>query len=186
MNQEMPNWCTNSLTLTGKKEWIDALVKVSETDDKDIFMHLCPCIEDAEWYSEKWYSWNCDNWGTKWDANEVMVGSCDGECIELHFDSAWSPPITLYEYLVENGWEVKAYYYEEGMQFCGQFVDGEDSSYEVPSKKEFEEGVELVMPLELIDFITPLYDFYDTDEENVEVENVSRQSPDERKTCPNV
>jgi hypothetical protein len=84
--------------------------------------------------------------------------------------------------LVENGWEVKAYYYEEGMQFCGQFVDGEDSSYEIPSKKEFEEGgVELVMPLQLIDFITPLYDFYDTDEEdeedeeveNVEVENVS-------------
>jgi hypothetical protein len=67
--------------------------------------------------------------------------------------------------LVENGWEVEAYYYEEGMQFCGQFVDGEDSSYEIPSKKEFEEGVEMVMPLELIDFITTLYDFCDTDED---------------------
>ena len=54
------------------------------------------------------------------------------------------------------------------MQFCGQFVDGEDNSYEVPSKKEFKEGVELVMPLELIDFITPLYDLYDTDEEEEE------------------
>ena len=73
MNQEMPNWCTNSLTLTGKKEWIDSLMKVSETDDKDIFMYLRPCMEDAEWYSENWYSWNCDNWGTKWDANEVDV-----------------------------------------------------------------------------------------------------------------
>ncbi len=102
-----------------------------------------------------------------------MIDSYDGECIELHFDSVWSPPITLYEYLVEHGWEVKAYYYEEGMKFCGQFVDDEDSSYEVPSKKEFEEGVvELVMPLQLIDFITTLYDFYDTDEEDVEVENV--------------
>jgi hypothetical protein len=47
-------------------------------------------------------------------------------------------------------------------------VDGEDSSYEVPSKKELKEGVELVIPLELIDFITPLYDFYDTDEEEEE------------------
>ena len=84
----------------------------------------------------------------------------------------WSPPIALYEYLVENGWEVEVYYYEEGMMFCGQFVDGEDSSYEVPSKKEFEdrEGVELVMPLELLDHISPLYDFYDTDEEEEEVE----------------
>ncbi len=58
------------------------------------------------------------------------------------------------------------------MKFCGQFVDGEDSSYEVPSKKEFEdrEGVEMIMPLELIEFITPLYDFYDTDEEEDEEE----------------
>ncbi len=69
-------------------------------------------------------------------------------------------PITLYEYLVENGWEVEAYYYEEGMQFCGQFVDGEDSR--------------------LIDFITPLYDFYDTDEEGTdeEDERESGQDPD--------
>jgi hypothetical protein len=73
---------------------------------------------------------------------------------------------------------VKAYYYEEGMQFCGQFVDGEDSSYEIPSKKEFKEGVEMVMPLELIDFITPLYDFYDTDEEGTEDERESGQDTD--------
>lgn len=163
----MPNWCTNSLTLTGKKEWIDALVKVSETDDKDIFMHLRPCIEDAEWYSDKWYSWNCDNWGTKWDADEVEVGSCDGECIDLHFQSAWSPPIALYEYLVENGWEVEAYYYEEGMQFCGQFVDGEDSSYEMPSKEEvLSNKIRQFMSVNLIQFILPLYDYLcDTDEE---------------------
>jgi len=76
-NQGMPNWCTNSLTLTGKKEWIDALTKKMETDDEDIFMYLRPCMEDAEWYSDKWYSWNCDNWGTKWDANEVMIGSSE-------------------------------------------------------------------------------------------------------------
>ncbi len=163
---------TYSLTLTGKKEWIDTLVKVSETDDNDIFMYLRPCIEDGEWYKENWFSWNCDNWGTKWDGNEVLIGSSDGECIELHFDSVWSPPIALYEYLVENGWEVRAYYYEEGIQFCGQFVDGEDSRYEIPSKKEFEdrEGVELVMSFELMDFISPLYDFYDTDEEADEEE----------------
>ena len=49
-------------------------------------------------------------------------------------------------------------------------MDDEDSSYEIPSKKEFKEGVEMVMPLELIDFITPLYDFYDTDEEGTEDE----------------
>ena len=113
-------------------------MKVSETDDKDIFMHLCPCIEDDERYSENWYRWNCENWGTKWDANEVVMGSCDGEYIELHFDTVWSTPIVLYTYLVENGWDVKAYYYEEGIE---------------------------LMSLELMDFTSPLYDFFESEEE---------------------
>jgi hypothetical protein len=34
------------------------------------------------------------------------------------------------------------------------------------------------MPLDLIDFITPLYDFYDTDEEGTEDERESGQDTD--------
>ena len=62
---------------------------------------------------------------------------------------------------------VNHYYYEEGIQFCGQFVDGEDSSYEVPSKKEMScDEISQVMPVNLIQFISPLYDdLCDTDEE---------------------
>ena len=45
---------------------------------------LKPSIEDAEWYSENWYRWNCEKWGTKWDANNLEVGFCDDECIDLH------------------------------------------------------------------------------------------------------
>ena len=48
---------------------------------------------------------------------------------------------------------------------------GQEAGGDGRSKKEFEEGVEMIMPLELIDFITPLYDFYDTDEEEVEEGN---------------
>jgi hypothetical protein len=46
-------------------------------------------------------------------------------------------------------------------------VDGEDSSYEVPSKKEMRcDEISQVMPFNLIEFISPLYDdFCDTDEE---------------------
>ena len=48
--------------------------------------------------------------------------------LDLHFESEWGPPFALYKYLVENGWEVRAYYYEEGMQFCGKFENGKDCS----------------------------------------------------------
>lgn len=164
----MPNWCSNSLSLTGKKEWIDALVKILETDDKEIFSHLRPCIdEDIDlWDSNKWER---ENWGTKWEADDVVLVSCDDECIKLHFESAWSPPIELYEYLVENGWDVEAYYYEGGNNFCGQFVNGEDSCYELPKKKEFKNGeLPSYMPEELIEFIS---DIYQDDEEDEEEED---------------
>ena len=47
------------------------------------------------------------------------------------FDTAWSPPITLYEYMVEEqGYDILAYYTEEGMAFAGKFHDGMDEYYE--------------------------------------------------------
>lgn len=158
----MPNWCDNSLSLTGKKEWIDALVMVLETDDKEIFEHLRPFINNGE----DWREWCCENWGTKWEANDVVVVSRDEECIKLSFASAWSPPIALYEYLVKNGWDVEAYYFEGGCNFCGQFVNGEDSCYDLPSKKQYKSGeLRSSMTSELIDF---LYGFYDEEEEEEE------------------
>lgn len=161
----MPNWCSNSLTLTGKKELIDALVKVLETGGKDIFSHLRPCIEDDEIHDN---SWCIENWGSKWDADDVALISRDDESIKLHFASAWAPPIALYENLVENDWDVEAYYYEEGCNFCGQFVNGEDSSYDIPKKKEFKNGeLRSYMPAELIEFISEIYDNEsDEDEED--------------------
>jgi hypothetical protein len=49
-------------------------------------MPAIPSIEDAEWCSENWYRWNCEKWGTKWDANNLEVGFCDDECIDVHFE----------------------------------------------------------------------------------------------------
>ena len=47
------------------------------------------------------------------------------------FDSAWSPPIGIYEALVADGFTVDAMYYEPGMGFCGRWVDGSDDYTEL-------------------------------------------------------
>jgi hypothetical protein len=44
-------------------------------------------------------------------------------------DTAWSPPINIFEELYNQGYGVKAFYIEEGMAFAGKFEDGSDWFY---------------------------------------------------------
>jgi len=39
-----------------------------------------------------WFSWNIENWGTKWDAYDVDVERFSPNHCEISFLSAWSPP----------------------------------------------------------------------------------------------
>jgi len=86
--------------------------------------------EEREQYGENnWYDWSVAHWGTKWDTDAQNV-FYDGETLTLCFDTAWAPPIELYEYLVEQGFSVLADYYEPGMCFAGIYEDGEDRAYD--------------------------------------------------------
>jgi hypothetical protein len=74
-----------------------------------------------------WYDFCVGEWGTKWDISaENGVEELGDGSIEFTFDSAWSPPIAAYDRLIEQGFTVRASYYEPGMCFCGIYVDGED------------------------------------------------------------
>lgn len=148
----MPNWCYNHVTLTNEdKSKIDALHAVMQETNEDgreiglIFQHLRPRPESEE----NWYNWNIENWGTKWDASFGHCDRYDDNSIFFTFDSAWSPPIALYEYLTENGWDVDAVYQEEGMGYIGSFKDGDDDCYEydITDRPSIE-----ALPEELIEF----------------------------------
>ena len=66
---------------------------------------------------------------------------------------------------------MRAYYYEEGIKFCGKFEDGTDCRYEMPSKQEMLcDEISQVMLFNSLEFISPLYDYIDTDEEEEEEE----------------
>jgi len=81
-------------------------------------------------FEEEWYGWNIENWGTKWEASVYDFERLDDNNIKINFDTAWGPPIALYDYLFENGYDTTAYYDECGMGFCGKYEYGSDDQYD--------------------------------------------------------
>jgi hypothetical protein len=81
-------------------------------------------------YSD-WYEWACDNWSTKWDIVEFYGVDRQGDTISFAFSSAWAPPIGAYEnFLAKNeDCSLKAYYYEGGCDFMGEWDNGSDDCY---------------------------------------------------------
>lgn len=167
----MPNWCDNSAYFRNDDvSKIDALEKVLNEKDStgissngEIFQHLRPRPVEEE---ENWYNWNIEHWGTKWEAGIIDWERQDDNTIWVSFDSAWSPPCALYEYLTEQGWRIEAYYHECGMAYAGQFIDGEDEYFEYDI-----EDLESIqnLPNELLEF-TALEDRYYERQEELEAE----------------
>ena len=70
---------------------------------------------------DRWYHWNIQNWGTKWDASNVDIAYSDENQIEVTFDTAWSPPEPICNRLREmfDDIHVSWFYDEPGMEFAG-------------------------------------------------------------------
>jgi len=122
----MPNWCYNTATFYHEdKTVIDGFEQELSKEEPQPLNYLRP-NPSGDWE----YDWSVSNWGTKWDISPHDWEREDDNTIVMHFDSAWSPPITIYEFLSENGWSVRAYYHEPGMAFVGRYEDGDDDYYE--------------------------------------------------------
>jgi hypothetical protein len=124
----MPNWCNNTVTLshtdTAK---ISDILQVCQKDEALLFQLLRPCPPEQQ---EDWYNWNVENWGTKWDVKPELLEQPDANTVTLVFETAWSPPLNLYEYLLTQGWSVSAKFHESGAAFVGDFVDGDTDTFE--------------------------------------------------------
>jgi hypothetical protein len=153
----MPNWCANGVTVTHSDP--AKIAALAEAMREGRFLdHIVPvplCLKETVAGSfgdpekqaalersqqenlnnhnyKDWYDFCVNEWGTKWDVNcEGTIDiSPDGLTVTASFDSAWAPPCRVYEAMVEEGYEVTAYYYEPGMCFVGKWEDGEDGCYE--------------------------------------------------------
>jgi hypothetical protein len=123
----MPNWCDNTVRLTFQdKEALDVLEKELSNKEGDGVFQLLRPNPAGEWQ----YDWSVENWGTKWDMSLIDFNREDDNTIWISFETAWSPPIALYEFLYEEGWNVEAYYHEPGMAFCGSWIEGHEEFYE--------------------------------------------------------
>ena len=155
----MPNWCDNQLSITGPNSVIDKIEKIVKADDTHEntgllhFFHPMPKeLEGTTSPSSSakkpqpmidgfdcWYDWRVENWGTKWELCEFYgvdrqyhSEQSEGEStISFGFSSAWAPPINAYEKFLENNSDcsVRAFYYEGGCDFMGEWNDGVDDCY---------------------------------------------------------
>lgn len=152
----MPNWTSNIITLKNSDaSKIDALIHAHDVEDKGILQSLIPCPEElndndlttwshgaeqearekkqaemiAKYGYKSWYDWNIAHWGTKWDLCESSIERVDNNTVTISAQTAWSPPNNAFETLVEQGWEVRALYLGEGMEYCGIWDNGQDDFY---------------------------------------------------------
>jgi hypothetical protein len=105
-----------------------------DTNPEQIALEAAEKSNLEKYGAANWYDFCTGRWGTKWDVDaydpeDVVVDQYN--TITFGFDSAWAPPVGVYEALVEDGFEVEAMYYESGMAFCGVWQDGCDDFYEV-------------------------------------------------------
>jgi hypothetical protein len=124
----MPNWCSNTITITGSKENIrrikDMMESIENKSESNLFQTLVgyPDHMTEGEYQEKWYDTNVTNWGTKWDVSyDDSFPQYSDEEIVLSPDTAWSPPIgfgTILAKLYQV--DVELYYTEPGCDFCGK------------------------------------------------------------------
>ena len=144
----MPNWCDNRLTLRGEptkmaelheamlnNKFFNTVIPVPDEltdnrttthggDDKAALDKLRAEML-AKYGYESWYSFCCAKWGTKWDAemnSPDLTQDGNESVIDAYFDTAWAPPIGIYDELTRQGFKVTAYFYEPGMSFCGRYT----------------------------------------------------------------
>ena len=150
----MPNWCNNSISIVGPKETIKAIWEDTnrEGDEGGLLNAIHPMppeLNETTAPSESgvdWYNWRVNNWGTKWDVGleGLEYNEVDEDTAEITgwFDSAWSPPIGVYEVFAEqfDNCSLEASYFEPGMDFAGfwsnengdEFCEDLHGEYEKP------------------------------------------------------
>ena len=151
----MPNWCNNSVEIYHTDPAMIERVRKA-FDEGTLLNEFIPipqslkivagCVGDPDEQKKleedtarnkevhgygNWYDYCVNEWGTKWDvgadgnpAQDIPGG------LMLGFESAWSPPTTAYEKLTEQGFRIRAMYFEPGMAFAGIWEDGIDDFYE--------------------------------------------------------
>lgn len=139
----MPNWCSNTLIISGDKKELELFKQKSITRSAkglDIFLMegLIPMPEElaicedltpeqtaeriTKYGYDNWYYWRLENWGSKWDAHESYINENEDEVLEINFDTAWSPAIPYIKQVAKMFPNLifDLYFMETGEWFAGR------------------------------------------------------------------
>ena len=147
----MPNWCSNSMVVTGDPEQVGIFVEQMISDSKKgdmtdlsvldfgAVVPMPPLLMERKSPSDDgsitWYDWSIENWGTKWNA-------CDAHMEEYkkgdkqafyNYETAWGPAMAWQEKVIEYfPWLRFDFEWEElGMNFCGSMTGADGKVGEV-------------------------------------------------------
>ena len=157
----MPNWCNNTVEINHQdpakmyalveainagrfcnfaKPVPESLAIVAgcvgaDDSPEQIALEEQERINFAQHGYKNWYDFCVNEWGTKWDVEAYDKVEYDDQHdkrgITFGFDSAWAPPTGIYDALMDQGFTVRAYYYEPGMCFAGIYDENGDDFYEL-------------------------------------------------------
>ena len=191
----MPNWCNNSVEIYHEDPAMIERVRKAFNDGRllDEFIPVPQALRDtvsgsmgedkrAEHEAQQaanvekygyanWYDFCVNEWGTKWDigADGNPAQDFPGGLM-LGFDSAWAPPCAAYEKLTEQGFRIRAMYYEPGMGFAGVWDNGDDDYYEYGGLDS--KGIAETLPAELDEAFGISESVAEWEAENAEEENI--------------
>lgn len=159
----MPNWCDNSVTLRHSDP-----AQVDRAEEAFKRGEFCREFVPLPANEDDWYDFCVNNWGTKWDVGDSSGGAdrVDAYELQMTFDSAWAPPVGVYQALVAQGFEIVAYYHESGMAFVGRWDNGDDEYYEYSG--ETSETVRAVIGEDLDDYFCISENMAEWENENLD------------------
>lgn len=144
----MPNHTAQQVHVTGPQYLMGHLYEAVKNGT--LCQTVCPMpfevwSQEDVGHAPAWYQWRLDNWDTKWDiysveiSQEISVPDARERNAEATFqfncETAWSPPIKVWEKLHDMGIIIDASYQDEGMMYEGTFIDGVDTTW-TPEEEE--------------------------------------------------
>lgn len=153
----MPNWCSNSLTVSINPDSKDKRV----TSELKAFYHENKGSVDGDRQdltfnagvpvpnnlnSEQSYDFRVREWGTKWEANEIHFED-QGDLLVYNFETAWAPPIAWLEKISKfyPNLILRMEFEEPGMGIYGgvEAKDGDISEWENDQPGDPDSEIEL-------------------------------------------